>query len=220
MPDIPLLILGAGSFAIEALEIAELAGGFRPLGFVVSDPAPPGSTHAGLPVYGEDAIPAELAGAQVVGGIVSTRRRAFIERIEARGFVFTTLRHPTAIVSPRATLMPGALLGAGVIVASNTRIGAHTVLNRGANVGHDNQLGDFVTISPGATLAGAISVGTGAYVGAGAVIRDHLSIGKGSIVAAGAVVVKPVEAHTGVRRLPGDRDAARGGRALTSMEPR
>jgi acetyltransferase EpsM len=202
MPDIPLLILGAGSFAIEALEIAELSGGFRPAGFVVSDPSPNGSSHAGLPVYAENAIPAEFLGAHVVGGIVSTRRRAFIERIAARGFVFATLRHPTAIVSPRATLMPGALLGAGVIVASNTRVGAHTLLNRGANVGHDNQLGDFVTVSPGATLAGAISVGTGAYIGAGVVIRDHLSIGQGALVAAGAVVVKAVDAHTLVAGCP------------------
>jgi acetyltransferase EpsM len=202
MADIPLLILGAGSFAIETLEIAELAGGFRPAGFVVSEPPLPGSTHEGLRIYAEGAIPAELAGAQVVAGIVSTRRRAFIERMTARGFVFATLKHPAAIVSPRATLMQGAIVGAGVIVASNTRIGAHTVLNRGANIGHDNRLGEYVTISPGATLAGAISIGTGAYVGAGAVIRDHLSIGQGAVVAAGAVVVKPVEAHTLVAGCP------------------
>lgn len=202
MPEIPLLILGAGSFAIETLEIAELAGGFRPVGFVVSERTPGQEGHAGLPVFTEDAIPAELADAQVVAGIVSTRRRPFIERMAGRGFSFTTLRHPTAVISPRAAIGSGAIIGAGVIVASNTRVGSHVLLNRGANIGHDNELGEYSTISPGATLAGAIAVGPGAYVGVGAVIRDHLTIGAGAIVAAGAVVVKPVEASTLVGGCP------------------
>lgn len=201
MSEIPLLILGAGSFAIEALEIAELTAQFRPLGFVVSDPPAAGLTHAGLPVLGESDLPA-IEGVQIAGGIVSNRRRAFIERLLGRGMRPATLKHPTAIVSPRATLVPGALVAAGVIVGSNTRIGAHALLNRGANIGHDNDIGAFVTISPGATLAGAIQVGAGAYIGVGAVVRDHLSIGEGAVVAAGAVVVKPVEAHTLVAGCP------------------
>ncbi|HEY0875027.1 MAG TPA: acetyltransferase [Vicinamibacterales bacterium] len=192
MPDTPLLILGAGTFAIETLEIAELAGGFRPAGFVVSDP-PAVREHAGFPVYEEGSIPEPLLHAHVVAGIVSTRRRAFVERMAARGFTFTALRHPTAIVSPRASIAPGAVIGAGVIVASNTSVGPHVLLNRGANIGHDNRIGAFATISPGATVAGGVDVGEGAYIGVGAVVRDHLAIGDGAVVAAGAVVVKPVE---------------------------
>jgi sugar O-acyltransferase (sialic acid O-acetyltransferase NeuD family) len=202
MSDAPLLILGAGSFAIETLEIAELAGGFRPAGFVVSDVPAPGATHAGLPVYHEGAIPSALNEALVVAGIVSTRRRGFIERVGRRGFSFATLRHPTAVISPRASISAGAVIAAGVIVASSTRIGAHALLNRGANIGHDNELGDYVTVSPGATLAGAITVGAGTYIGVGAVIRDHLAIGEGAVVAAGAVVVKPVEPRVLVGGCP------------------
>ena len=201
MPENPLLILGAGTFAIETLEIAELSGGFSPVGFVVSDGSG-ARQHAGLPVFPEDAIPDELHAASVVAGIVTTKRRAFIERMALRGFRFATLRHPTAIVSPRASLSPGVVIGAGVIIASNTRLGAHVLLNRGANVGHDNVLGDYSTISPGATLAGAITAGDSVYVGVGAVVRDHLTIGEGAIVAAGAVVVKPVEPRTLVGGCP------------------
>jgi acetyltransferase EpsM len=196
-----LIILGAGTFAIETLEIAELAGGFLPIGFAVSDPPPPGTIHAGLPVYHVDDLP--RAGSVVLAaGIVSTRRRHLVEHARARGHAFATLVHPSAVVSPRASLDHGAVIGAGVIVASNTRIAAHVLLNRGANIGHDNHLGTFVTVGPGATLAGAVEIGPGAYVGVGAVVRDHLTIGEGAIVAAGAVVVKPVEAHTLVAGCP------------------
>ena len=202
MTDRPLLILGVGSFAIETLEIAELSGGFRPLGFAVSARSPEGATHAGLPVYHADALPSEAVGALLIAGIVSSRRRGFIDQMRARGFSFATLVHPTAIVSPRAVLMEGAIVGAGVIVASNTHVGPYTLLNRGANVGHDNRLEQCVTFGPGATTAGAVEVGAGAYIGVGAVVRDHLTIGAGAVVAAGAVVVKPVPAHVLVAGCP------------------
>ena len=145
----PLLILGAGSFAIEVLEAAELAGA-RVAGFVVSDDlAPPTLRHAGLPVFVESAVPFAPHEVSLAGGIVTTRRRAFVERMAARGFTFLTVVHPSAIVSPRARLDEGAFVGAGVIVASHTRVGAHVLLNRGANVGHDNEVEPFVTIGPG-----------------------------------------------------------------------
>jgi UDP-perosamine 4-acetyltransferase len=198
----PLLILGAGSFAIEVLEAAELAG-VRVAGFVVSDDlAPPTPRHAGLPVFVESAVPFAPEEVALAGGIVTTRRRAFVERMTARGFAFLTVVHPSAIVSPRARIDDGAFVGAGVIVASHTHVGAHVLLNRGANVGHDNALEPFVTIGPGAILAGSVRVGAGAYVAVGAVIRDHLDIGAGAVVAAGAVVVKTIAPHTLVAGVP------------------
>jgi sugar O-acyltransferase (sialic acid O-acetyltransferase NeuD family) len=198
----PLLILGAGSFAIEVLEVAELTG-VRIAGFVVSDDhAPATMRHADRPVFREGEVPFAPDEVALIGGIVTTRRRAFVERMAARGFTFRALVHPSAIMSPRARIDAGAFVGAGVIVASHTHVGAHVLLNRGANVGHDNVLEPFVTVGPGAILAGAVRVGGGAYVAAGAVVRDHLDIGAGAVVAAGAVVVKPVEAHVLVAGVP------------------
>lgn len=201
MCDTALIILGAGSFAIEALEIAELTGRFRPIGFAVSDPPSPGTRHAGLPVMHVDDLPPPGT-VVVVAAIVTTKRRQIVTHVLGQGHRFATLIHPRAVVSPRATVADGTIIGAGAIVASNTQIGPHVILNRGANVGHDNRIGSFVTIGPGATLAGAIEVGDGAYVGVGAVVRDHLAIGPGAVVAAGAVVVKPVEANTLVAGCP------------------
>jgi sugar O-acyltransferase (sialic acid O-acetyltransferase NeuD family) len=201
MSETALIILGAGSFAVEALEIAELMGGFTPIGFAVSDPPAPGSAHAGLPVMHVGDLPAPGT-VVVVAAIVSTQRRRIVTDVLRCGHRFATLIHPRATVSPRASIADGAIIGAGAIVASNTAIGPHVILNRGANVGHDNRIGAFVTIGPGATLAGAIDVGEGCYVGVGAVVRDHLAIGPGAVVAAGAVVVKPVEANTLVAGCP------------------
>ena len=195
MTERPLLVLGAGTFAVEALEAAELSGR-TVCGFLVSSAeyrtAP---ALEGLPVF----VPEDVA---CVAGIVSTKRRAIVEFVEARGFTFAVVKHPSAIVSPRAQLEPGALIGAGAIVSANTRVGRHVILNRGANIAHDVHLGAYATVGPNAVIAGAVTVGSRAWIGVGAVVRDHLAIGEGAVVGAGALVVKPVAAHTLVAGSP------------------
>jgi sugar O-acyltransferase (sialic acid O-acetyltransferase NeuD family) len=200
--DCPLLILGAGSFAIEALEASELSGR-SVVAFLVSEAGlRTSATLEGRPVL----LPDELAWTPnevcCISGIISTKRRAFIELMTSRGFDFTVVRHPAAMVSPRSTLEPGVLVGAGAIVSANTRVGPHVILNRGSNVAHDVQLGAYATVGPNAVVAGAAAIGSRAWIGVGAVVRDHLSIGEGAVIGAGAVVVKPVAAHTMVAGSP------------------
>ena len=202
MPERPLVILGAGTFAIEVLEAAELSGR-EVRGFLVSAPEWRTSpTHEGLPVHTPDDLPLAPDAAHLVAGIASTKRRAPIEEMTRRGFAFAAVRHPSAIVSPRATVGRGAFIGAGVIVSANTIVGPHVILNRGANVAHDVELGACATVGPGAVIAGAVTVGARAWIGVGAVVRDHLAIGEGAVIAAGAVVVKPVRANTLVAGCP------------------
>lgn len=198
-----LLILGSSTFALEALDIAEAAGGFEPVGFVNSLQLPtPGSLHAGLPVYWIDDLPYQPGDCLLVSGIVSTKRRGFIETMQARGYEFTSAIHPSAIISRRATIDPGCVVNAGAVISQNSHIAAHTILNRGCLIGHDNHIGPFCTIGPGANLAGGLEIGMGACFGVGAVIADHLSIGEGAVVGAGAVVIKSVPPKVMVAGAP------------------
>lgn len=199
----PLLILGSGTYALETLDIAELAGGFEPLGFVNSLERPaPGARHAGLPVFWIDDVPFGPEECYLVAGIVSTQRRGFIETMEARCYRFVSVIHPAAIISRRSTIGDGCVINAGVVVSQNTAVDAHVILNRGALIGHDNRVGRFCTIGPGANIAGVNEIGAGAYIGAGAVILDHLSVGSEAVVGAGAVVLKPVPANCLVVGFP------------------
>jgi sugar O-acyltransferase (sialic acid O-acetyltransferase NeuD family) len=198
-----LLILGAGSFAIETLEIAELAGGFEIAGFIVDlDPPKKGAVLAGLPIFSADDFPFQATECLMVAGIVSTRRRRFVEAMEARGFQFATVVHPRAVISPRATIAAGCIVHASAVISSNTTLGGHVIVNRGCLVGHDNRIDRFCTLGPGANLAGALEVDTGAYIGVGAIVRDHVTIGAHAVVGSGAVVVAPVAANTMVLGVP------------------
>jgi sugar O-acyltransferase (sialic acid O-acetyltransferase NeuD family) len=202
VPERPLVIVGAATFAVEVLEAAELSGR-EVRGFLVSDAAWRTSPmHEGLPVFTPDDLVWAPDEVHLIAGIVSTKRRGLIDEMAQRGFAFGAVRHPSAIVSPRATVAAGAFIGAGAIVSARTVVGPHVILNRGANVAHDVELGAFATVGPGAVIAGAVTVGTRAWIGVGAVVRDHLAIGDGAVVAAGAVVVKAVPAHTLVAGWP------------------
>ena len=205
MPPSPrsLLILGDGPFAVEALDIAEAAGGLSPFGFVNSVQRPArGATLAGLPVFWVDELPVGPDDCDVVCAIITTRRRGFIETMRGRGFRFASLVHPFASVSKRATIGDGCIVNAGVVIGSNAELGETTIFNRGALIGHDDRIGACCTIGPGANLAGHVAIGEGSFVGQGAVIRERLSIGPGAVIGAGAVVLKDVGANQMVAGLP------------------
>lgn len=202
MPTRPLLLLGNGRFAVEALEIAE-AVGFSPLGFVNSLARPDkGIKLEGLPVFWFDEIPAEPDACEAVCAIVTTRRLPFIELIASRGYRFASLVHPSTNVSKRARIGTGCIVNAGTVIGSNAVLGDHTIVNRGALVGHDVAIGYGCTIGPGANIAGNVEVGDGAFIAQGAVILEGIKIGKGAVVGAGALVRTDVQPNDMVVGLP------------------
>jgi sugar O-acyltransferase (sialic acid O-acetyltransferase NeuD family) len=191
-----LFIFGCGTFAVQVLEIAELAGGVAPIGFINSFEVPArGTTLEGLPVHHIDALPRGPRDALVVSGAVSNRRRAGIETLAARGYRFATLVHPTACVSRRARLAAGCVISGGVQIAAYADLHEHVVVNRSASIGHDTRIGAYATIGPGAVIAGNVDVGAGSYVGVGAVVREKIVIGEGAVLGAGCAVVKDIPAH-------------------------
>ena len=184
------------------MEAAELSGR-TVLGFLVSDEQfRTAVEHEGKPVFVPRDMPWSPREVSCIAGIVSTKRRVFIQEMLAHGFEFASVIHPTAVVSPRATIEAGTLVGAGVIISAHTRVGPHVILNRGANIAHDVRLCAYATVGPSAVIAGTVNVGTGSWIGVGAVIRNQLTIGEGAVVGAGAVVVKPVAPHTLVAGSP------------------
>lgn len=198
-----LAILGTSRFAPEVVDLVEDTESYDVCAFIENwDRSRTKDTLLGLPVVWIDEAAPLAATHLALCSLGTTRRRGFVEAVEAMGFRFATVVHPTARVSRRSSVGAGTLLSAGALVASNTRIGRHVVANRGVLVGHDTAIGDFVTLSPGANVAGAVTIGAGTYVGIGAVILDGLSIGAGAVVAAGALVTRDVPDRVQVRGVP------------------
>lgn len=199
----PLLILGARSFAREVADLVGDIPEFELTGFVENmDRALCSDLIDGLPVHWVDDIAGMVHTHWCVCAFGSNRRITFIRRVEAMGFRFASVIHPTARVSRRSTVGNGCIVSSGVQIAANTRIGPHSLINRGALIGHDIVTGECISVGPGANIGGACRIESGCYIAMGATVIERLTIGEGSVVAAGAVVHRDVPAHVLVAGVP------------------
>jgi sugar O-acyltransferase (sialic acid O-acetyltransferase NeuD family) len=105
---------------------------------------------------------------------------------------FHTFVHPSALVSSTASVGLGAMIMHRAVVQVESRIGAHVIVNTGAQVDHECVIDSFVHLAPGSVLCGCVHVGEGTLVGAGAVVLPGIRIGRNVLVGAGAVVTRDV----------------------------
>jgi len=185
-----VLVLGAGSFALEATDVVE-ALGWQVAGYVVDVKDAP-KTLKWKPVYHVDN---DMPFLPCVCGIVSPERMGLVNRLVERGFRFQSAVHPSASVDDDDwwfSSYSGALVNRGAAISRATKVGLCVVINRGATVGHDCSLYACCTIGPGANLAGGVIVGERAVVGMGANVREGVTVGAGAVVGMGAVVLRDV----------------------------
>lgn len=192
----PLIFLGYGPYidaaADQQLPLADCP--YRLAGYAQNaDPEAGNARHNGYPLYSLAELP-PLAKSHVaiclLGDCAANRR--FVEQVEALGFSFATMIHPTALVSPRAGLGEGSYVSHGTIIAATIEVGRHCMFSAYVVLGENNTVGDYCMFSTGVTVGGSVRIGSEVFVGIGATISDHVSVGDGAIVGAGAVVIRDV----------------------------
>lgn len=206
MPE-GLVIIGAGGFGREVLDIIEAIGatgvdlrfvGFLDDGEVHHDRlARRAAKHLGrtvdLPLHAD----------RYVIGIGSSEARQHLARqLDKMGGSPMTLRHPFATVGSDTSIGDGCVLAAGARVTTNIRMGRHCQVHVNATVGHDTTVEDCVTILPGATVGGEVVLGAGVTIGTGANVLNGVTIGSASFVGAGAVVTRDVPECSTVVGIP------------------
>lgn len=196
--SLPVIVIGSGGHAAVVAD-ALLAAGVKVIGFTDPDVARYGQLLCGLPVLGSDAVlemhvQSAVTLANGIGGAgrPSTHgvRSAVQRRLEAQGWRFVTVQHPSAVVSPFARIADGAQLLATSVIQTGADIGAGCIVNTAAVVEHDTRLEEFVHVACGAVLCGSVVVGAGSHIGAGSTVREGVTLGAATIVGAGAVVLK------------------------------
>ena len=130
--------------------------------------------------------------------LVSVGNNVYRKQIAERlGCEFFTAQHPSAMVSPFASIGEGSVIMQGAIIQSDARVGRHCIINTGATIDHECSLGDYVHISPQATLCGNVHIGEGAWIGASAVVIPGVKVGRWSIVGAGSATITATQAASG-----------------------
>lgn len=177
----PLRIIGAGGHGRVLADIAS-AMGYRDIAFL--DAAYPDLTHSGA--WDVIGTPADIDESEYALGVGNNQTR--IGLLESIPCDLATLIHPSAVISPYATIGAGSVICAGAVIGPFARLGQGCIVNTGASVDHDCTLGDSVHLSPGARLGGGVNIGACTWVGIGAVVCEYKSIGANALVGAGAAV--------------------------------
>ena len=139
-----LVILGAGGYGRTVADVAEQLG-YSTIVLDDTNPAHPlssfqsyiNSSTTFIPAFGNNAF-----------------RMEWVNRIEESGGRLATLIHPTAYVSPTATIHSGTVILPHAIINTDAVVGKGCIINLGTIVDHGCILEEGVHIAPGAIVKG------------------------------------------------------------------
>lgn len=121
----------------------------------------------------------------------SQTRRRIIESLP-KETTYTSIIHPSVIMSKWVEIGEGSIIGAGTILTCNIKIGKHAQLNLQTTICHDCTIGDFFTTAPAVNINGNCTIGDGVYLGSNSCVREKISICNNVTVGMGSVVVKNI----------------------------
>lgn len=211
--SIPLVVVGAGGFGRETLDVVESinrsspAPRFEVLGVVDENPSAENLARLsarGVTYLGTVAawLGTRRQAHYLIGVGDPAARKQVAAVFDAAGQVAAIAIHPAATIGSVSGIGLGSVVCGGVQVSTGVMLGKHVHLNPNATVGHDALLEDFVSINPSATISGSVRVGNGTLVGAGAVVLQGLTLGSRVTVGASACVVKDVLDGKTVKGVP------------------
>jgi sugar O-acyltransferase (sialic acid O-acetyltransferase NeuD family) len=119
-------------------------------------------------------------------------RKKIIESLPKETQFFTFV-HPTALImDSNVEVGEGSFIGAYSILTTNIKLGKHSILNRGNQIGHDSIIGDYFSAMPGAIVSGNVILGEKVYMGNNSSIREKIQICSNVTIGANAAVVKNI----------------------------
>lgn len=120
-------------------------------------------------------------------------KRAVVAKLKARGAVFATIVHPSAVTSPTARMGEGVIVGTHAGPGVDTVIGDFVTINSYSGVGHDARIGDYTTISGHVDITGGTLIGSDVFIGSNASILPRVRIGDGASIGAGSIVYRTIK---------------------------
>lgn len=158
--------------------------------FMVEDSAYSEKEIMGIEVIPQSKFDPALYKVVVAIGDPSTRKKV-VENLPNET-EYTSIIHPTAVISKWVEIGEGAIVTAGTILTCQIKIGKHPHLNLHTTVGHDCVIGDYFTSAPAVNISGNCTFGDCINFGTNASIRQGITVCDNVIVGMGGVVVKNI----------------------------
>lgn len=205
-----LVIIGAGDFGREMANVVHRINDnqnepeWNLVGFVDDNETIQGTLIDGISVIGTTEWlnnSADDIYAICSLGVSKTRKKV-IEKISNSKIKWATLIDPDARVYADAEVGEGSIICGGSILAINTKVHGHVVVNLNCTLGHDDVIKDYCVVNPGVNVSGKVVAEECVDLGTGAKVLQGLHIGEGATVGAGGVVIKDVPEHVTAVGVP------------------
>lgn len=159
--------------------------------FMVGDEHYTTSEVMGIEVIRQSAFQPEIYDVVVAIGDPAARKKV-VESLPPQT-TYTTIVHPSVIMSQWVTIGEGSIITAGTILTCNISIGKHAQLNLHTTIGHDCVIGDYFTTAPAANISGNCTFGEQVYIGTNVAVKQGVTIPSHTTIGMGAVVVKDID---------------------------
>lgn len=205
-----LILLGCGAFARELInwvdDLVDLGKSIRVSGFLDDNSQALDGFPYSVPYLGSIPNYVPQQGDQLLMAIGDPKaKKAIYEDLKAKGAVFASLIHPSAVIARTARLGEGVVVCPQAFVSADAVVGDLCAINGNASVGHDVRLGSFSTLSSHVDLTGWVQVDECVFFGSGARVLPKVKIGLGARIGAGAVVMRSVPTDAVMYALPAKR---------------
>lgn len=168
-----LLIVGAGIYALVAMEIAKSLGSFGKIDFIDDNTT---QTPNGIAVIGTTQDIESLADryGNIVVAIGNPEiRLSLLEKFKATPYRIATLISPRAYVSPSAQIMSGCIIEPMAVVHAGCIISEGCIISAGAVVNHATTCCSGVHVDCNATVEGYCLVPAGTKICSGEVYKKN-----------------------------------------------
>ncbi len=132
----------------------------------------------------------------------SEARARVTEKLKAKGAVFTTLIHPSAVIADSCTLGEGVIVYPFALISDNAHVGDGCIINMYSSVAHDSVLGEFCTISAHCDITGKCRLGDRVFMGSTSQMVPGTRIGDDVYICAGSAVMTRVRSGSKVLGNP------------------
>ena len=122
----------------------------------------------------------------------SAARKLVTEKLKAKGAVFTTLIHPTAVIADSCTLGEGVIVYPFALISDNAHVGDGCIINMYSSVAHDAVLGEYCTVSAHCDVTGKCRLGDRVFMGSTSHVVPGTRIGDDVYICAGSTVMARV----------------------------
>jgi len=129
-------------------------------------------------------------------------RKRYVDIILAKGGEFISLVHPTVNIQQNVEIGQGCIIGNGVNLSCDLKVGNFVTISPYSVIGHDAVIGDWCQLETYSFIGGFVRLYPMVTIHTGAIILHTKKVESHSTVGAGSVVISNVKENVTVFGIP------------------